>query len=80
MVAADLEFAPVLQRGVLVGTLSRKSALRSTLYQPALDSGGRLLVAAALGINGDVGARRAPWSRPASTCWCSTPRTGTRAR
>jgi IMP dehydrogenase len=54
MVAADLEFAPVLQRGVLVGTLSRTSALRSTLYQPAVDSSGRLLVAAALGINGDV--------------------------
>jgi IMP dehydrogenase len=54
MVAADLEFAPVLRRGVLVGTLSRKSALRSTLYQPAVDAGGRLLVAAALGINGDV--------------------------
>jgi IMP dehydrogenase family protein len=54
MVAADLEFAPVLQRGVLVGTLSRKSALRSTLYEPALDSSGRLLVAAALGINGDI--------------------------
>jgi IMP dehydrogenase len=58
MVAADLEFAPVLHHGAIVGTLSRTSALRSTLYTPALDSHGRLRVAAALGINGDV-ARRA---------------------
>jgi IMP dehydrogenase len=54
MVAADLDFAPVLHHGVLVGTISRTGALRSTLYQPALDASGRLLVAAAVGINGDV--------------------------
>ena len=54
MVAADIEFAPVIHHGSVVGTLSRTSALRSTLYQPALDASGRLLVAAALGINGDV--------------------------
>jgi IMP dehydrogenase len=54
MVAAGLEFAPVLHHGALVGTLSRTGALRSTLYQPALDEGGRLRVAAAVGINGDV--------------------------
>jgi IMP dehydrogenase len=57
MVAAELEFAPVLHDGKVVGTLSRKSALRSTLYQPALDTHGRLLVAAAIGINGDVAAK-----------------------
>jgi IMP dehydrogenase len=54
MIAADLEFAPVLHHGALVGTLSRTGALRSTLYQPALDGNGRLRVAAAVGINGDV--------------------------
>ena len=54
LVAADLDFAPVLRHGRVVGTVSRKSALRSTLYQPALDAGGRLRVAAAVGINGDV--------------------------
>ena len=54
MVAAELEFAPVLRHGEVVGTLSRKGALRSTLYQPAVDSQGRLIVAAALGVNGDV--------------------------
>ena len=34
-------------------------ALRSTIYQPALDSAGRLRVAAAVGINGDVQAKAA---------------------
>ena len=54
LVAADIDFAPVLRHGRVIGTTSRKSALRSTLYQPALDAGGRLRVAAAVGINGDV--------------------------
>ncbi len=57
MVAADLEFAPVLHEGKVVGTLSRKGALRSTLYTPAVDSRGRLRVAAAVGINGDVAGK-----------------------
>ncbi|MFB2581769.1 GuaB1 family IMP dehydrogenase-related protein [Herbiconiux sp. P15] len=54
MVAADIDFAPVLRHGALVGTLSRTSALRATIYQPAVDGNGRLRVAAAVGINGDV--------------------------
>lgn len=54
MVAAGLEFAPVLHHGEIIGTLSRKSALRSTLYAPAVDGNGRLLVAAAVGISGDA--------------------------
>ncbi|MDJ0339099.1 GuaB1 family IMP dehydrogenase-related protein [Cryobacterium sp. PH31-O1] len=57
MTEADIDFAPVLHHGVVVGTLSRKSALRSTLYQPTLDAHGRLKVAAAIGINGDVAAK-----------------------
>jgi IMP dehydrogenase len=57
MVAADIEFAPVLHHGEVVGTLSRKSAMRSTLYQPSLDGNGRLRVAAAIGINGDIEGR-----------------------
>jgi IMP dehydrogenase len=57
MVAAELEFAPVVQHGRVVGTLSRKGALRSTLYTPALDRAGQLRVAAALGINGDVAGK-----------------------
>jgi IMP dehydrogenase len=54
MVAADLDFAPIMRHGAVVGTLSRTSALRSTIYQPAVDAHGRLRVAAAVGINGDV--------------------------
>jgi IMP dehydrogenase len=57
MVAAGIEFAPVLHEGKVVGTLSRKGALRSTLYAPALDSHGRLVVAAAIGINGDIAGK-----------------------
>jgi IMP dehydrogenase len=57
MSAAGLEFAPVLDHGRIVGTLSRKSAMRSTIYQPALDAHGRLRVAAAVGINGDVASK-----------------------
>jgi IMP dehydrogenase len=57
MVEAELEFAPVLHHGAVVGTLSRTSALRSTLYTPALDKSGRLRVAAAVGINGDVASK-----------------------
>jgi len=57
MVAADLDFAPVLHHGNLVGTLSRTSALRSTIYDAAVDADGRLVVGAAIGINGDVAAK-----------------------
>lgn len=57
MAAADLEFVPVLEHGAVVGTLSRTSALRATIYAPALDADGRLRVAAAVGINGDVVAK-----------------------
>ena len=57
MVAAGLDFAPVLKHGTLVGTMSRTGALRSTIYRSALDSDGRLLVGAAIGITGDVAAK-----------------------
>ncbi|MEO6828112.1 MAG: GuaB1 family IMP dehydrogenase-related protein [Microbacteriaceae bacterium] len=57
LVAADLDFALVHQHGHVIGTISRRSALRGTLYRPALDGGGRLRVAAAVGINGDVAAK-----------------------
>jgi len=54
MVAADLQFAPVVHQGSVVGSISRRGALRSTIYAPALDAEGRLAVGAAVGINGDV--------------------------
>jgi IMP dehydrogenase len=50
--------APVVDAdGRLVGILSRKAALRASLYRPALDANGRLRVAAAIGITGDVAGR-----------------------
>ncbi len=50
--------APVVDAGGrCVGILTRTGALRATLYQPATDLGGRLRIAAALGINGDVAGK-----------------------
>lgn len=57
IVAAEAETVCVLHHGHLVGTLSQRTALRSTLYRPAVDGDGRLIVAAAVGINGDVAAK-----------------------
>ncbi|MFY7067507.1 GuaB1 family IMP dehydrogenase-related protein [Nocardiopsis changdeensis] len=52
--------APVVDGdGALVGVLTRTGALRSTLYKPAVDDRGRLRVAAAVGINGDVAGKAA---------------------
>ncbi|MGY2745784.1 GMP reductase [Arthrobacter sp. UYCu723] len=59
MDAAGTDYAPVQQGGVLSGVLTRQGALRSTLYRPSLDDSGRLKVAAAVGINGDVAGRAA---------------------
>ncbi|MFC4245260.1 GuaB1 family IMP dehydrogenase-related protein [Gryllotalpicola reticulitermitis] len=55
--AAGIDFAPVLANGRVIGTLSKTSALRSTIYPPAVDGEGRLRIAAAIGINGDVVGR-----------------------
>jgi IMP dehydrogenase len=50
--------APVVDgNGLLVGVLTRTAALRSTLYEPAVDAAGRLRIGAALGVNGDVRAK-----------------------
>lgn len=43
--------------GSLAGVLTRIGAVRAGLYSPAVDKSGRLRVAAAVGINGDVGAK-----------------------
>jgi IMP dehydrogenase len=49
-----LSVAPVVDaEGRLVGCVTRKGALRSTIYTPAVDRDGRLMVACAVGINGD---------------------------
>ncbi|HEU0256482.1 MAG TPA: GuaB1 family IMP dehydrogenase-related protein, partial [Microbacteriaceae bacterium] len=57
MTEAEVDFAPVVSEGTVVGTMSLTSALRSTLYAPALDATGRLRVAAAVGVNGDAAAK-----------------------
>ncbi|MFF0578701.1 GuaB1 family IMP dehydrogenase-related protein [Streptosporangium saharense] len=50
--------APIVDgEGRLVGILTRTGALRATLYRPATDDSGRLRVAAAVGVNGDVAAK-----------------------
>ncbi|WP_380168835.1 GuaB1 family IMP dehydrogenase-related protein [Jannaschia sp. R86511] len=55
---ARRQFAPVVDAvGRPVGVMTRLGALRSTIYAPALDASGRLRVAAAVGINGDVAGR-----------------------
>jgi len=52
------KLAPVVNAsGELVGILTRTSALRATLYTPALDADKKLRIACAVGINGDVASK-----------------------
>jgi IMP dehydrogenase len=57
LMARGVDCIAVTDGDTVVGSTSVKSALRSTVYTPALDPDGKLAVAAALGINGDVEAR-----------------------
>ena len=53
-----LSMAPVVDaEGLLIGCVTRKGALRSTIYRPAVDAQGRLRIAVAVGINGDPATR-----------------------
>jgi IMP dehydrogenase len=55
---ARLSMAPVVDGdGRLIGCATRKGALRSTIYRPAVDAQGRLLIAVAVGINGDPASK-----------------------
>jgi IMP dehydrogenase len=55
---ARRRLAPVVDsEGRLQGVLTRTGALRAALYSPAVDNQGRLRVAAAIGVNGDVAAK-----------------------
>ncbi len=54
--AAKVNLAVVVRGEELVGVLTRKGIVRSTIYSPALDAGGRLRIGAAVGI-GDVAAK-----------------------
>jgi IMP dehydrogenase len=49
--------APVVEGDRLVGVITRKGALRSALYTPAVNENGLLLTSAAVGINGDVAGK-----------------------
>jgi IMP dehydrogenase len=52
--------APVVDdAGTLVGIITRSGALRARLYTPNTDATGRLRIAAAVGINGDVAGKAA---------------------
>jgi IMP dehydrogenase len=60
LVDRRLSFAPVTDAaGRISGCITRKGALRSTIYRPALDTDGRLLVSVAVGINADPAERAA---------------------
>jgi IMP dehydrogenase len=52
-----LDVAPVLDGDQIVGVLTRKGILRSTIYAPAVDPEGRLMIGPAVGSNGDVEGR-----------------------
>ena len=55
---ARLSFAPVVDGGgSLRGCITRKGALRSTIYKPAVDREGRLMIAVAVGVNADPATR-----------------------
>jgi IMP dehydrogenase len=47
------------ENGRLAGVLTAVGALRTEIYTPAVDSNGRLRVAGAVGVNGDVAAKSA---------------------
>jgi IMP dehydrogenase len=52
-----VEAAPVVKDGRCIGIVTRKGALRSSMYKPLVDKNNRLQVAVAIGINGDVAAK-----------------------
>ncbi len=53
-----LSFAPVVDKnGILVGAITRKGSLRSTIYAPATNSDGQFLTSVAVGINANPAKR-----------------------
>jgi IMP dehydrogenase len=53
----EADIVAVVDGDRIVGTLSARSALRDSVYRPAVDAEGRLIVAAAVGVNGDVAGK-----------------------
>ncbi|MGA0329197.1 MAG: GuaB1 family IMP dehydrogenase-related protein [Ilumatobacteraceae bacterium] len=55
-----LTTAPVVDaQGRLIGCITRKGALRSNLYRPAVNRAGELLTAVAIGVNGEPAEKAA---------------------
>ena len=53
-----LFMAPIVnEQGNLIGALTKNGALRNELYKPAVDNKNQLLIAVAIGINGDPAER-----------------------
>jgi IMP dehydrogenase len=57
LLAHHVNVAPVVKNKKLVGMISQMGAIRSKLYTPAVDKNNQLLVAVAVGVNGDVVAK-----------------------
>lgn len=57
IVDAGVETVCMIEHGFVVGTLTARTALRASLYPPSVDADGRLAVAAAVGIRGDIAAK-----------------------
>jgi IMP dehydrogenase len=57
LLAHHVTVAPVLKNKQIIGMISQKAAIRSRMYTPAIDKNKHLLVAVAVGINGDVVAK-----------------------
>ena len=54
LLAHHVNVAPVVENQKLIGLISQMGAIRSKLYSPAVDKHNRLLVAVAVGVNGEV--------------------------
>ena len=60
LIERNLRFAPIVdEQGMLIGAVTKKGTVRSKMFTPALDAKGRLMVGAAIGVNGDVATKAA---------------------
>ena len=57
LVDQHIQVAPVTKNGKLLGVVTRKGIVRSTILKPALDPNGKFQVGVAVGINEDVAGR-----------------------
>jgi IMP dehydrogenase len=54
-----VDAAPVMDKTNFVGLVTKKGALRSSIYRPAVDKNNRLMVGVAIGIGGNVADKAA---------------------